>query len=226
MHFFSTHTFLTRIGRLLLLLLLVLIGVFISYFFWQPGTILRSGAHDKGSNGIWLQHGWLGNDSWFENSGKESSPFRSKEQIRKLASLLRSNGVKFLFPHLCPCSPVGEIPPVDQVQTEQFLSETHDFIVLPWVGGVLNSTVFIESPQWQSAFASSAKTLLLRFPDFKGIHINIEPLPSGNSNFLDFLKLLRRTLPIGAIISIAAYPPPTFLQRWPGGTGQKIQGYK
>lgn len=210
----STRRILFRFRGFLSALILI-VGIFVCYFQWQPGTVIRSGVHDKGLNGIWLQHGWLGHDSWFLSNGKAASLFRSRERVQKLAFFLRSHGVKFLFPHLCPCSPTGEIPPVDKTQVDLFLSETPDFVVLPWVGGVFQSNVFLESKQWQETFASSANRLLHDFPALKGIHLNIEPLPSGNSGFLEFLRLLRRVLPQRAFISVAAYPPPTILHPFP-----------
>ena len=41
--------------------------------------------------------------------------------------------------------------------------------------------------------------------------MNVEPVPSGNLAFLTVLKELRQALPPGAILSVAAYPPTTWL---------------
>jgi hypothetical protein len=43
------------------------------------------------------------------------------------------------------------------------------------------------------------------------VHINVEPIPSGDKSFLAFLEIVRTALPSGKVLSIAAYPPPT---RW------------
>ena len=41
------------------------------------------------------------------------------------------------------------------------------------------------------------------------MHINIEPLRSGDPDFLELLDQLRSELPQGTILSMAACPPPT-----------------
>jgi hypothetical protein len=41
------------------------------------------------------------------------------------------------------------------------------------------------------------------------VHINIEPLRSGDPDFLELLDQLRSELPQGKILSMAACPPPT-----------------
>ena len=43
------------------------------------------------------------------------------------------------------------------------------------------------------------------------MHLNVEPLPSGDKDFLILLKELRAALPAGKLLSVAAYPPPS---RW------------
>ena len=53
-----------------------------------------------------------------------------------------------------------------------------------------------------------------KHPRLAGVQVNIEPLPSGNT---DFLKLLEELRPItnGKILSVAAYPPPTKWHQFP-----------
>ena len=48
-----------------ILLLVVLALVIVAYGIWSPGQIVEDGRNDLGQNGIWLQHGWLGDDAWF-----------------------------------------------------------------------------------------------------------------------------------------------------------------
>jgi hypothetical protein len=43
------------------------------------------------------------------------------------------------------------------------------------------------------------------------VHLNVEPLPSGDKGFLVLLDEIRVALPPGKLLSVAAYPPPT---RW------------
>jgi hypothetical protein len=188
---------------------LVLAGLV--YIGWTPGTKLSDGRHDLRTNGIWLQHGWLGDDSWFERNARDMSGFRDSRRIRELAHLLASHGVRYVFPHLCPCDQRGTIAPVDDEQTERFLDQFSGFDVIPWVGGVLGQQCFPESEAWRREFVRSSVDLLQRHPRLAGIQVNIEPLPDGNQSFLLLLDELQAALPEGKILSVVAYPPPT---RW------------
>ncbi|MCA9428171.1 MAG: hypothetical protein KC994_24035, partial [Candidatus Omnitrophica bacterium] len=132
-----------------LLLLIAIIGVMgLIYLLWSPGKTVRDGRHDLRSNGIWLQHGWLGDDQWFKRNQKDKALFRDEKRIKELAHTLTSHGVKYVFPHLCPCNISGSIASVDPVQTERFLDCFENFQVVPWIGGVLEVHCSPESPQW------------------------------------------------------------------------------
>lgn len=195
-----------------LLLLIAIFGVMgLGYLLWSPGKTIRDGRHDLHSNGIWLQHGWLGDDQWFTRNKRDKALFRDDQRIQGLADLLASHGIRYVFPHACPCDPSGSIAPVDSIQTERFLDHFGEFLVIPWIGGVLSVHCYPESPQWRTNFVSSAVDLLQSHPRLAGVQINIEPMPSGNADFLILLDELRHAIPAGKIISVAAYPPPT---RW------------
>lgn len=186
-----------------------------AYLLWSPGRQILDGRHDLRTNGIWIQHGWLGDDSWFQSNKRDKSRFRDDRKIRELAKLLRSHGIKYVYPHLCPCSSNGEIAMTDPKQTERFLKIFKGFSVLPWVGGILNVQCFPESKRWRTNFIYSINKLLGEYPDFAGVHLNIEPMPSGDPDFLRLLDELREALPKGKIISVAAFPPPTFWHPFP-----------
>jgi len=183
--------------------------LYLAYFVWSPGIRVPDGRHDLRTNGIWIQHGWLGDDSWFQRYRKDKTLFRNDQRIQELAGLLGNHGVKYVFPHVCPSSANGEIAPVDPVQTERFLDHFRDFAVIPWIGGVLGVHCSPRSPQWRANFVSSVVDLLQTHPRLAGVQVNIEPMPTGNSDFLTLLYELRQAMPIGKILSVAAYPPPT-----------------
>jgi len=195
-----------------ILLLLAIFGIVgLAYLAWSPGMSIRDGRHDLRSNAIWLQHGWLGHDAWFARNRRDKSAFRTNQKIQQLADLLANHGVKYVYPHLCPCAPGGRIAQVDPSQTERFLDHFADFAVLPWIGGVLDVHCSPESPQWRMNFVSSVVDLLDSHPRLAGVHLNIEPMPTGNQRFLELLEEIRQAMPDKKILSVAAYPPPT---RW------------
>ena len=182
------------------------------YMIWTPGRMVVDGSHDRETNGLWMQHGWLGHDDWFQRYNKNPALFRSRDRLIRLKNLLAAHHVRYLYPHLAPCRNTGEIAPADPAQAELFLGMLNEFHVLPWVGGVLDKHVILASPQWRAGFIRSIAELLRNHPRLRGVHVNIEPLPSGNSAYIDLLKQLKAALPDNKMLSIAAYPPPTWFQ--------------
>lgn len=195
---------------------LLLLGLLV-YAIWSPGEDVTDGRHDRGRNAIWLQHGWLGDDLWFRRNNKEDQipRFRRREEIRKLAALLRRHHIRDVFPHLCPTKSTGELPGVDSDQAKRLLDEFAGFRALPWVGGVRHNQAYPQRTSWRRCFVASVVGLLEAHPRLAGIHVNIEPCASGSADFLALLDELRTAMPQGKILSVAAYPPPTFWQRVP-----------
>ena len=187
---------------------------FLFYVLWSPGVDIKDGRYDLGRNGIWIQHGWLGDDEWFtRNQKQDRMPFlRDGTCIQEFASQLHKHHIMDVFPHLCPTLKNGRIPSVDHQQTELFLKIFEGFRVMPWVGGVLNKHIFPGDPKWQRNFRESILDLLRTHPKFHGVHINIEPWPSGNRDLMVLLEEIRKVMPQNKILSVAAFPPPTFWQ--------------
>lgn len=170
---------------------------------------MENGVYDLRKNGIWLQHGWIGDDDWFKRNARDKSKFRSDERTAQLAAQLKSHGIKYVYPHLCPCLSNGRIAGCDREQTERFLDSFQEFDVIPWVGGVLDKQCHPASEEWRGRFVASVAELMAEHPRLAGVQVNIEPLPSGNQDFLDLLSEIKAALPVGKVLSVAAYPPPT-----------------
>ncbi|MBI4832560.1 MAG: glycoside hydrolase family 18 protein [Candidatus Lindowbacteria bacterium] len=195
------------------LLILLLVG----YRVWQPGEDIRDGRNDRLRNGIWLQHGWLGDDSWFSRNAKENqiSNFRNRKNIESLAASLRSHHIQYIFPHMAPTSVDGDLSFIDSEQARQFFGVLQEFQVMPWVGGIEGKQVFLKKSVWRENFAKSIGKFLREYPSAAGIHLNIEPMRSGNPEFLALLEEVRRNVPEGKTLAVAAYPPSTFLHPYP-----------
>lgn len=190
-----------------------LLAVFAAYWLWSPGLDVRDGRDDKGQNGIWITHGWLAGDDWFIRSHRtnEIARFRDANQIRELADKFRRHHITDVFAHLCPAESDGSLPSVNSKQIEHFLDQFDGLRVMPWIGGPNGGYVRLRDAKWRAAFVSNVRILLEAHPRFAGVHLNVEPLTSGDTNFLHLLDQLRGAMPPGKILSIAAYPPPT---RW------------
>lgn len=185
----------------------------LAFAFWPRGRDLRDGRHDRGENGLWLQHGWLGDDAWFTVNDKQDKHafFRDTANVEALRAKLGSYGIRDVFPHLCPSLPGGSIMPVDAATTEAFTRVMRGIRVMPWVGGVFDASVFLDQEDWRRRFVSSAKRLLGEHHGLAGIHLNVEPCPDGHPGLLRLLDELRAQLPTENLLSIAAYPPPTLM---------------
>ena len=128
--------------------LCLLLALGLGYLLWKPGLDLRDGSHDRGSNAIWLGHGWLGGNNWFIRNAKTNqlSRFRADDRIRELADKLRRHHITDVFPHLCPAGLDGSLPSTDPEQVERFLDGFGGFRVIPWIGGPNGSSVALRQP--------------------------------------------------------------------------------
>ncbi len=191
-------------------------AVALTYGLWSPGADFRDGRHNLGTNAMWLQHGWLGDETWFRLNNRGRAKFRHPDRIRELAETLRRNAISHVFPHLCPCNLDGKLAGADFAQTERFLDEMEPNIrVIPWIGGVRDVHCRPGDPVWRARFVTSSVALLEAHPRLAGVHVNIEPMPSGDPDFVTLLRELKDALPEGKELGVAAYPPPTMWHRFP-----------
>lgn len=189
----------------------VVIALCVAYALWTPGADRTDGRHDRGRNGVWLGHGWIGADVWFTRNGRDPRRFRDPSAVVALAARLRAHGVTELYPHLCPMEG-DSLPPHDEEQTERLLDATEGMRVMPWVGGVFERQVFPDEEVYRRHMARGVRELLDRHPGLAGVHLNVEPWPSGHAGMLRLLEAIRAALPPGRVLSVAAYPPPTAWQ--------------
>jgi hypothetical protein len=205
--------------RRLFLLALVPAALLLTYSLWSPGRDIRDGRHDRRSNALWLQHAWLGDDTWFAENPRatQKENVRDSQRLARFAAELQRHHVRYVFPHLCPAQATGSIARSDSAQVERFLDamQAAKIETLPWIGGVRGGSALPGNANWRRSFSESCVQLLNEHPRLSGIHVNIEPMPSGDPDFLLLLDELRAALPRGKILSIAAYPPPTNWQRAP-----------
>ncbi|HEY0456090.1 MAG TPA: hypothetical protein VGE41_06915, partial [Verrucomicrobiae bacterium] len=161
--------------------------------------------------------GWLGGDDWFIRNGKtnEYKRFRDTKQIEELAGKLRRHHIRDVFPHLCPAEPDGKLPSVNAEQAERFLDGFKGFRVMPWIGGPYGSSARVHDKEWRAKFSENVRALLAVHSRFAGVQINIEPIESGDSDFLRLLEELRAALPAEKLLCVAAYPPPTWWHKFP-----------
>ena len=179
-----------------------------AHWLWQPGLQIRDGRDDLGRNALWISHGWLGADSWFDadNPG-EKTRFRAVANIEKMAQLCRDNAIRDLYPHLTPTQPDGAMSGYNDAQIERFLDNTNGLRVLPWVGGRRGTHIAPDDAAKTARFVHSVGELLRKHPRLAGVHLNVEPWKSGDAGMLKLLDDLKTALGPGKILSISGYPP-------------------
>ena len=207
-----------KLGKSLLRIvaaLAVVLGIpAIAYLLWQPGS--NTPLPEYANNAIWIGHGWMGDDGWFERNNRNKDNFRRVEKISALFKKLSDNKISTVYPHLCPAQMDGKIAPYDSGQVERFLdiAAQYNIKVIPWIGGVYEGSARPADEKWRKNFVASVDELLKKHPRLAGVQVNIEPMPIRE---VGFLKLLNELRPItqGKILSVAAYPPPTIWHQFP-----------
>lgn len=200
------------IKRILIALLTVLCAGLLGYQLWQPGS--EEALPECSTHGAWLTHAWWGDDTWFEGSSRKPQDYRGEEAAEKLRERLHSLGVTDWYVHACPADPEGHLPQDLLFEQGRLLKQANrGGRVLAWVGGVLEDCRLTD-PAWRHNFARDCATLVEE-AGLDGVQVNIEPCSSFQPGYLELLQDLRRELPEGAHISLAAYPPPHPMHPFP-----------
>ena len=65
--------------RIIAALAVVAIVIVLGYWLWFPGS--DAPLPEYSNNAIWLGHGWLGDDGWFERNSRNKDDFRDVKKI-------------------------------------------------------------------------------------------------------------------------------------------------
>jgi hypothetical protein len=146
-------------------------------------------------NAVWLDRYWLRGDM---------SVSDMENEIARMVAL----NIKTLFVHAGPFNPDGSIPEYDPARILQIRAAAAnvrvDVRVLAWLGG-LNAAGGGDLDLLRADIRTRAaeETCRLQERGFDGIHLNIEPTPTGDEGFLLLLEATRACLPEGAFLSVA-----------------------
>ncbi|MFF1406910.1 hypothetical protein [Streptomyces sp. NPDC058294] len=175
-----------------------------------PGT--RTRHHDA----LWLGHAWVDG----RKSGKD---------VTALAARLRGSGIRDLYVHSGPLEHDGTLSPSVYRKARWLTGALHRELpgvrVQAWLGDTLASEspdgLRLERPSTRAAIAASTRRIL--DAGFEGAHFDLEPLHSGDRDYLrllDDLRVLTRSR--HALLSVAAHqidPLPAFHSFWGATTG-------
>jgi hypothetical protein len=190
--------------RILILALLLLVAL--APLVWMaltPGGDAAPHPFNQDRNAVWLEHRWL-------------ERAHGEREMEDLLGGLQARGVAYVYPHLIPFDRQGKLPPHDREQMRRFLQVARRVApqvkVLPWVGGLrvgyrrqrAGSVELTDLMQRQQMVAECRGLI---DEGFDGVHLNVEPVDSGNHDFLALLRALRNAVGEGNILSISAIRP-------------------
>ncbi|TQJ55477.1 hypothetical protein FBY34_3276 [Streptomyces sp. SLBN-115] len=174
------------------------------------------GTYTRGKDAIWLGHAWV--------DGRKTDA-----DVKALADRLGKTGIRDLYVHAGPLEHNGTLPASAYAGAPRFIAAVHreapQLRVQAWLGDVLASEspngMRLERAETRAAVVRSTREILAA--GFQGAHFDLEPLHSGDGDYLGLLDDLRAvTKARNAQLSVAAHqidPVPGFHSFWGTTTG-------
>ncbi|MFF8941213.1 hypothetical protein ACF1A5_02820 [Streptomyces sp. NPDC014864] len=174
------------------------------------------GTRTRSRDAIWLGHAWV--------DGRKKDA-----DVAALARRLRGTGIRDLYVHAGPLEHDGTLPESAYRNAPWLLRSVHRALpgvrVQAWLGDKLASEgpdgLRLERAGTRAAVVRSTREVLST--GFDGAHFDLEPLHSGDRDYLSLLGGLRRvTRAHDALLSVAAHqidPLPAFHSFWGTTTG-------
>ncbi|MFJ9628486.1 hypothetical protein ACIRU8_12400 [Streptomyces sp. NPDC101175] len=169
------------------------------------------GTRTRNQDAIWLGHAWV--------DGRKGDA-----DVAALARRLKGTGIRDLYVHSGPLEHDGTLPESDHPRAAWLIDAVHRALpgvrVQAWLGDKLAT----ESPDGlrlgraatRTAIVASTRQILAA--GFDGAHFDLEPLHSGDRDYLDLLDRLHEvTRADQALLSVAAHqidPLPGFHSVW------------
>ncbi|MFF2007907.1 hypothetical protein ACFVWY_02390 [Streptomyces sp. NPDC058195] len=164
-------------------------------FTGDPGE----GTRTRGRDAIWLGHAWV--------DGRKDDA-----DLAAFAARIRSTGIKDLYVHAGPLEHDGTLPARRYPRAGWLTDAVHRTLpgvrVQAWLGDVLATEgpegLRLERSASRGAVVASARQVL--DAGFDGVHFDLEPLHSGDGDYLSLLDDLGAlTGARGARLSVAAH---------------------
>ncbi|ASN28631.1 hypothetical protein LK07_22865 [Streptomyces pluripotens] len=174
------------------------------------------GTRTRHRDAIWLGHAWV--------DGRKTD-----KDLHDLAVRLRGTGIRDLYVHSGPLEHDGTLPDSAYPRARWLISAVHRELpgvrVQAWLGDKLATEspdgLHLERPATRAAIVASTRRVL--GVGFEGAHFDLEPLHSGDEDYLGLLDDLRTlTHAHHAVLSVAAHqidPLPAFHSFWGAATG-------
>ncbi|MEU3522116.1 glycoside hydrolase family 18 protein [Streptomyces sp. NPDC006654] len=170
------------------------------------------GARTRDRDALWLGHAWV--------DGRKDDA-----DVTALAARLAVTGIRDLYVHAGPLEHNGTLPTSAHPKARWLITAVHRKLpgvrVQAWLGDELAPekpyAMHLEKKRTRAAVVASARGIVAA--GFDGVHFDLEPLHSGDRNYLALLDALR---PVTPLLSVAAHqidPLPAFHSFWGTLTG-------
>ncbi|WLW58431.1 glycosyl hydrolase family 18 protein [Streptomyces sp. YU58] len=169
------------------------------------------GTYTRNKDAIWLGHAWV--------DGRKKDA-----DVTALVKDLGTTGIRDLYVHSGPLEHDGTLPKSAYPRARWFIDAMHraapGIRVQAWLGDVLATEgpdgMRLERPETRAAIVTSTRQILAT--GYDGVHFDLEPLHSGDDDYLTLLDDLHAlTRAQDAQLSIAAHqidPLPGFHSFW------------
>ncbi|MER8222863.1 hypothetical protein ABTZ58_20220 [Streptomyces sp. NPDC094143] len=157
------------------------------------------GTYTRDRDALWLGHAWV--------DGRKKDA-----DVTALARRLQDTGIRDLYVHSGPLEHDGTLPKSLYPRARWFIDAVHEELpgirVQAFLGDVLASEsgggMVLADPDTRAAVVRSARQVL--DTGYEGVHLDLEPMPSGDRDFLALLDALRsETRSRDARLSVAAH---------------------
>jgi hypothetical protein len=185
-------------GGVLLLLAALIVGVPFGYLAatgsgHPPATIAATGG-----DGLWIGHMWV--------DGREDAA-----SVAKLAATVKADGIKDVFVHDGPLNDDGTLPVQLDPRSAWFAATFHKLApgvrLQAWLGqevGTGSNELNLADKATQARVVASVE-YALDVQGFDGVHLDMEPVPSGNWGYVQLLEQVHAVTEVrGKYLSIAA----------------------
>ncbi|MFI9821731.1 hypothetical protein ACIHFC_14845 [Streptomyces sp. NPDC052013] len=174
------------------------------------------GTRTRNRDALWLGHAWV--------DGRKKDA-----DVEALARRLRDTGIRDLYVHSGPLEHDGTLPKSVYPRARWFIEAVHRQMpgvrVQAWLGDVVAPEhpegLHLERAESRAAILTSTRQVL--DAGYDGVHFDLEPLHSGDRNFLTLLDALHgETRSRDVPLSVAAHqidPLPGFHSVWGTLTG-------
>ena len=171
----------------------------------------EKGTYTRDRDAVWLGHAWV--------DGRKTDA-----DVTALADRLKDTGIRDLYVHAGPLEHDGTLPESAYPKARWLITALHRraprLRVQAWLGDVLATEsptgMRLERPATRAAVVASTRQILAA--GFDGAHFDLEPLHSGDRDYLTLLDSLRAvTRAHHAQLSVAAHqidPLPGFHSFW------------